>query len=593
MVIFWAALMAQSMVFSVQDFAPTLQYLASDRLEGRRAGTPWADTAAAYLAQQLQQAGIQPAFKNTYMQPFTVHQVEGYDTARTVVELIRGEDTLRLTAGTDFVPLAFSASSDTGGTLLFVGYGITSMKHHYDDYHGSDATGKVVVVLRHEPREKDSSGVFGAPFPSMYSDLRYKARNAREHGAAAVILVKDAVPHPDEEDALLPFRKESSVQDVGIPVVQVLRKHLLAFLNLDSLQQAIDQDLNPHPVEPEVRVRIRVRILKQDRETRNVVGYIPGTDPRAKDVLVIGGHYDHLGWGGPGSGALDPDTHAVHNGADDNASGTAMTLALARYLKKHPLRHPVMVAFWSAEEIGALGSDYFVKHPPVPLPRIRFYLNFDMVGRLTDSSGLFITGTGTARELDSLSKGWAKRTDLRLTFSPEGFGGSDHMNFYLAGVPVLFFFTGMHEDYHKHTDDADKINYDGMVHIAQLGLDILRQVDTLDTLTYQETQAKGTVSGIETGETRKGVRLGVIPDYAFSGKGMRLSGVRKNGPGGRAGLQKGDILIEINGKSIEDIYAYMYALQEVDWGDTLHTRVVRGADTLNLDIPLIQPGGKQ
>ncbi len=592
MVIFLLALVAQGMLFSVQDFAPTVSYLASDRLEGRRAGTPWADTAAVYLSRQLKEAGIQPVFQDSYFQPFTVHQVEGYDTATTVLELISGEDTLRLYPGKDFVPLAFSGSADTTGALLFAGYGITSMKHHYDDYHGSDPTWKVVVVLRHEPREKDSTGVFGTPFPSMYSDLRYKARNAREHGAAALILVKDGVPHPDEKDDLLPFRHESSVQDVGIPVVQVLRKHLTSFLNLDSLQQAIDQDLNPHPAMPGIQVRIRVRILKRDRETRNVVGLIPGTDPKAKTYQVIGAHYDHLGWGGPGSGALDPDTHAIHNGADDNASGVAMTLAVARYLRKHPLRHPVLVAFWSAEEIGALGSDYFVKHPPVPLKNIRFYLNFDMVGRLTDSSGLFVTGTGTARELDSLSKTWGKQTDLRLTFSPEGFGGSDHMNFYLGGIPVLFFFTGMHEDYHKHTDDADKINYNGMARIASFALKVLHQVDTLNTLTYQETQAKGAVSGIQTGETRRGVRLGVIPDYAFSGKGMRLSGVRKNGPGGRAGLKKGDILIAINGKTIDDIYAYMYALQEVDWGDTLHTRVVRDQDTLNLDIPLIQQGGK-
>jgi len=570
--------------FGKRDFLFTLRILAADSLQGRRAGTPYEQKAAEFLAKELRKSGIPPLLDSGYFQTFDVFLTSGYDTAQTRAWLITPHDTVELLPGRDFVPLSFSSSGEGEFPLQFAGYGITTTKYRYDDYHGSDVTGMGVVVFRHEPREKDPQGLFGTPFPSLFSDLRYKARNAREHGARAVILVTDPL---HDDDALTPFPRDIAAEDAGILALQIRREVLAPFFPFDSLYQAIEKDLNPHPFRPEsLRLKVRIAIMRKNFPSRNVLAVIPGKDP-ASGWIILGAHYDHLGLGGPGSGALDPDTLAPHNGADDNASGVAMVLALARYLRKNPLRHNVLVAFWGAEEIGALGSAYFVKHMPVPKESVLLYVNFDMVGRLNEEGRLWVTGSGTAKEFDTLFA----RVDtsglgpLLLEFSPEGFGGSDHMNFYTAGIPVTFFFTGVHEDYHRITDDVDKINWKGMARVATYALRFLKTVDRLDSLTYQETGGR---MGVQTGDGRMKVRLGIIPDYTFSGPGVRVMGVQEGGPAALAGIRKGDVLLALDGNRLEDLYAYMSVLSDRNWGDTLRATVVRNGDTLQILLPLIR-----
>ncbi len=569
--------------FGGRDFVFTLNVLASDSLQGRRAGTPYERKAAEFLSRELRGSGIVPLMDSGYFQTFEVSLTLGYDTARTRAWLITPHDTVELLPGKDFVPLSFSSSGEEESALQFAGYGITTRKYRYDDYHGSDVTDKGVVVFRHEPREKDPKGLFGTPFPSLFSDLRYKARNAREHGARAVILVTDPL---HQEDELVAFPRNVTAEDAGILALQIRREILAPYIPFDSLHQAIENDLNPHPYEPEsLRLKVRIAIERKSLPSRNVLAVIPGKEP-ASGWIVLGAHYDHLGLGGPGSGALDPDTLAPHNGADDNASGVAMVLALARYLARHPLRHNVLVAFWGAEEIGALGSAHFVKHMPIPKESVLVYVNFDMVGRLNDEGRLVVTGSGTAREFDSLfARVDTTGLGLSLEFSPEGFGGSDHMNFYTAGIPVTFFFTGVHEDYHRITDDVDRINLEGMARVATYALRFLKTVDRLDHLTYQETGGR---MEVQTGDRRMKVRLGIIPDYTFQGPGVRVTGVRKGGPADFAGIQKGDVFLAFDGDTLEDLYAYMSVLSDHNWGDTLRATVVRNGDTLQILLPLIR-----
>ncbi len=576
----WLLLM---LPFQGEAFLPALQVLASDSLQGRRAGTPYERKAAEFLVGQLEEAGIAPFADSGYFQAFEVSLTLGYDTARTRVWLIAPGETLALRPGEDFVPLAFSSSGEAEVPLQFAGYGITTRKYRYDDYHGSDVSGKGVVVFRHEPREKDEEGVFGTPFPSLFSDLRYKARNAREHGARVVVLVTDPL---HEDDVLTPFPRNVSAEDAGILALQIRRDIIEKFFPLDSLHRAIEADLNPHPYAPDsLRIRVEIQIHRKTLPSYNVLAQIPGTDPGA-GWIVVGAHYDHLGLGGPGSGALDPETLAVHNGADDNASGTAMVLELARYLKRNPLRHHVLVAFWGAEEIGALGSAAFTRNLPLPKEELLLYVNFDMVGRLNEEGRLVITGSGTAEEFDSIfAQVDTAGLGLRLEFSPEGFGGSDHMNFYLAGVPVTFFFTGVHEDYHRITDDVERINLEGMARVATYALRFLQTVDRYSRLTYRET---GGSVHVQTGDRRMKVTLGIVPDYTFSGPGVRVTGVRPGGPAHRAGIQKGDVFLAFDGDTLEDLYAYMAVLGDRSWGDTLQATVIRGGDTLTVAIPLIR-----
>lgn len=564
-------------------FLPTIQVLASDSLQGRRAGTPYEVKAAHYLAHELQRSGIAPFSDSGYLQPFEVSLTLGYETTQTQVWLITPQETLALVPGRDFVPLSFSSSGEEEVPLQFAGYGITTKTYRYDDYHGSDVNGKGVVIFRHEPREQDPKGIFGSPFPSLFSDLRYKARNAKEHGARVVVMVTDPL---HEEDDLTPFPRNISAEDAGILALQIRRSILARFFPFDSLYQAIHKDLAPHPFLPEsVRIRVRIQINRKTLPSHNVLAKIEGTDPHA-GWIILGAHYDHLGMGGPGSGALNPETLAVHNGADDNASGVAMVLALARYFKKHPLRHYLLVAFWGAEEIGALGSAFFTRHLPLPKEKILLYANFDMVGRLNSEGHLIVTGSGTAKEFDSLfSRVNTTDLGLRLEFSPEGFGGSDHMNFYITGIPVIFFFTGVHEDYHRISDDIDKINLEGMARVGTYALRFLKKVDMLDHLTYQET---GSSPRVQTGDRRMKVRLGIVPDYTFAGPGVRVAGVRPDGPAAIAQIRKGDVLWAFDGDTLEDLYAYMAVLGDHRWGDTLQATVIRDQDTLSVRIPLIR-----
>jgi hypothetical protein len=305
---------------------------------------------------------------------------------------------------------------------------------------------------------------------------------------------------------------------------------------------------------------------------------LEGSDPVLKDqYLVIGAHYDHLGFGGPGSGSRMPDTNAVHNGADDNASGTAMVMALASSLsaQRTSLKRSVLFIAFSSEEIGLLGSKYFIDHPLVDLKKISAMFNFDMVGRFDrEKNSISVSGTGTSAEADSLLLGLEKGLPFTVVHAPDGYGPSDHASFYASNIPVFYFNTGVHSDYHTPFDDADKLDYDNEKSVGDFAVSIIRVVDNYPVqLTFKESGKKE-----QTGRSgrRLKVTLGIMPDFAGTEKkGLRIDGVTKDGPADRGGMKKGDIITGINGMPVGNIYEYMSRLQKLKHGMTVNVEVIR------------------
>ncbi len=304
----------------------------------------------------------------------------------------------------------------------------------------------------------------------------------------------------------------------------------------------------------------------------NVIGFI---NNRAKNTVIIGAHYDHLGYGGEGSLYRD-SIKAIHNGADDNASGVAVLLNLAAKLKKKNTSNNYLFITFSGEEMGLLGSNYFVKNPTIDTKKVSYMINMDMVGRLKKDSALAVYGTGTSPIFKQTLK--SHNDNFKLIQKESGVGPSDHTSFYLADIPVLHFFTGQHEDYHKPGDDSEKLNYEGMETISKYIFNIITDLNDNGKLPFRKTKN-------ESEETpRFKVGLGVIPDYMFDGEGMRIDGISEEKPAQKAGLQKGDIVIELGGKKVTDMMSYMKALAVFNKGDKSTVKVKRGDDIVEKEI---------
>ncbi|HEX6057823.1 MAG TPA: M28 family peptidase [Gemmatimonadaceae bacterium] len=322
--------------------------------------------------------------------------------------------------------------------------------------------------------------------------------------------------------------------------------------------------------------------------TRNVVGILRGSDPALRhEYVVVGAHFDHLGRGT--NGALDPGAgDAIRNGADDNASGTAAVLELARLLSRRPPARSVVFVAFSGEELGLLGSQHFVEHPPVPLDRVRAMLNFDMIGRLRDDR-LIVYGVASATELPAIVDSANAAAGFAISAVGDGFGPSDHSSFYGKGIPVLHFFTDLHEDYHRATDDAPLVNAAGMARVVDLAERIAREIaDRPSPLTYQRSAAP-VASGPSTNSNR--VYLGTIPDMAAGeGNGLRITGVTPGSPGDEAGLRAGDVVVELGGKPVKDLYSYTDALYANEPGDVVRIVVLRGGERVTVEAKLTARG---
>jgi hypothetical protein len=550
--------------------------LSAPVMDGRASGTPGADRAAAYLESEFRRLGLRPAGDGGgYLQRFEVLTGVRLGPGASIEVTAPGAAPRTFAGGSEFVPFTFSADGDVEGDVVFAGYGITAPPLGYDDYAGLDARGKVVLVMRGEPRASDPRGPFRPPEHFHYTELRHKILNAREHGAAAVIVVEN----PGRQDRLTALRGTTpSWGIVAISARRALADTLLgpAGQDLAALQAEIERASAPasRPV-PGVRARIRSTLLRDRGVTANVVGIVPGTDPAlAAEAVVVGAHYDHLGRGSPFSLAPDrPD--AIHPGADDNASGTAALLGVAEALvRTGGARRSVVIAAFSGEELGLLGSAHYVDHPAVPLDRTVAMVNLDSVGRLRDGR-LHVMGVDTGQGLRPLVEQAAQGLAAPLTLRGDGVGPSDHTAFLNRERPVVFFFTGAHGDYHRPSDTWDKIDADGLRTVTTVAYRVTRALaDRDDRLVFVRVPDGPPRAG--AGPTGYGPYFGVVPDFGDSPQpGVRLGGVRPGSPAERAGLQSGDVIVRFAGVNVRTLDDLVFALRGRRAGDAVEVAYVR------------------
>ncbi len=554
-------------------------YLASERLGGRKPGEKGDKLAAVYIRDQFRKAGLK-LMGEKGMQPFElVASVElGPSNALTV-------EGVSYVAGKDFQPYSFSAVSSLTSNVVFAGYGfdIQTDSLKWNDYAKLNVEGKWVLIMKGDPEIDKADSPFAA-----YSEERSKVLAALDHKAGGILMVGGPVYTQNDQLQGLFYDKNSS--SYPVPVLQITRKvadHLLnaSGKTVAQLETQLNNSKMPESFELAASVSGTADIIPHKVLSHNVIGILPGTDPLLKnEYIVIGAHYDHLGMGGPGSGSRMTDTLAIHYGADDNASGVAMVIDLARHFSasKSNRRSLVFVAF-GAEEMGLLGSRAFVDKAPVNLKKVSAMFNFDMVGRLDPKAkSLSIGGTLTSAETEGILN--QLNTGLATTFSGEGVGPSDHASFYLQNIPVFFFSTSAHPDYHTPGDTPDKINYDGMVEIRHYAERVITEVAGREQmLTFREAGSK--VMRSRGGRFK--VTLGIIPDYAGMEKnGMKVDGVSKGKPAEKAGMQKGDIITAINGKPVGNIYDYMNRLKTFEEGQTISVDLIRNGQHVVLIVQL-------
>jgi Tol biopolymer transport system component len=566
-----------------REFEKEVRVLASDSMEGRGLGTKGIGLAADWIEKRLVALKLEPAFPGSYRQPFPV---------KTGVRRATGNE-LSGASPDDWTPLASSSSGAFDGDLAFVGYGIEAVPLSYQELSPVDLHGKVALMLRYEPQEKDETSRFDGRRPSRWSAIRYKVHRAREAGAVAVVFVTGPLQEA-EQDRLPVLANDGPESPAGIPVIQVKRALATKWLSragidLLEFQKAVDADVKPRSIgSVGVRVSGRVALDVTHAQTANIAAKLPGRGALANEAVVIGAHYDHLGWGGAGS--MRPNEHAIHNGADDNASGTAAVLVAAERLKalvkNARSRRTVYFTLFSAEESGIAGSSYFVAHSPVPIERIRAMVNLDMVGALRDDQ-LIAFGAESAPEWTAALESAAKPLGLKLTSKGDGYGPSDQTAFYASKIPVVHFFTGAHDRYHTPEDDAAAINFAGGGRVAEMTARVgeLLALGKL-TPTYAVAAAAPAMQGDSRGY---GAYLGTIPDYRAmedSKGGVLLGDVRPGGPADRAGIRGGDRIVEMAGTKIENLYDMTFALQDHKPGETIDVVVVRNGERVTLRATL-------
>ena len=591
--IFLSAVLAVTSLLVSAQTSKTRTYvetLASPRFEGRLAGSDGEKLASEYIIGELKKIGAKPLpGKADFREPFefTAGTKDGGSTITLVHTPPKNESGANAAGSGSVRALSFSDNGDVDGALVFAGYGIVvpdNQGFSYDSYATLDVKDKIVVVLRYFPEDAEpkTKGIL-----ARYADLRYKAMAARQHGAKAMIVVTG--PNSPNAGELAPMTFDTAIAGSGIVAVSVtgpVANQIFSAVPdkpLAAAQKALD-DANPHATGfalPNVTARVHASVEREKRTGHNVVAYLPATTPMttaAKPWVAIGAHFDHLGHGEAGNTlASKEDAGKIHAGADDNASGSAAVLAIASTLSKQPRKRNVLVGFWSGEELGLLGSAAFSAAPPVPLDTIAAYLNFDMVGRMQDNK-LTVQATGTSPAWGKIIEQANVAAGFDLAVQEDPYQPTDVATFNAASIPSLSFFTGTHADYHKPSDTPDKIDYEDLDRVVDFAAAITRRLEDADAapaFTKVDQQ-------LQQGAGRAGVRLftGTIPDYSSEVKGLLLGGVVGGGPAEQAGLRKGDVIIEIAGQSIANIYDYTYALDVLKIGQPAKVLYLRDGKQL-------------
>jgi hypothetical protein len=568
-----------------------IQYLASDKLEGRRTGDPGAAAAAKYIESEFKKLKLKTGVRTSYLQPFPY--IAGVELGKDNYLQILTDDPRvekKMELGGNWMPLGYSPNANIPATqIVFAGFGVTAPEANYDNYGNLDVKDKIVLMFDSTPDAGNPHSAF-ARF-----NIHTKANIAKDKGAKAIILI--AEDNDFKNDRLSKLFYDRSLGETAIPVVGIMRDHgadLLGVKGVEGLSE-FEKGLTAQTGTRTVAkvlgtASVTINLTKKTVNPVNVIGILPGNDPILKnEAIIIGAHYDHLGHGG--SGSLAANSTDIHHGADDNASGTAAVIELARqFAKEKKNKRTIIFMAFSGEEEGLLGSKYYVENPVWPLDKTVAMINLDMVGRLNENK-LTVGGIGTAAEWNESIKrqndimfdtgsGYGVGQKFALQLNEDGFGPSDHSSFYSKKIPVLFFFTGTHVDYHKPSDTFDKINYEGLERIVNYVGAIARSVDQHETKpTYAVAK-----SSAPMGQVRLTVSLGTIPSYGDTTDGMILDGVRDNSPAAKAGLKAGDKITKLAGKDVRNAMDYTYVLGSMKPGEEYEVEIIRGTEKMTLKI---------
>jgi len=555
-----------------------IRYLSHENRSGRHPGTRGSRDVIAYLIKQLKSYGVRPGANNSFIQPFDI--TTGIGLGGDNYALI-DEDSLEIEQ--EYIPLSFSSNGETVGGLVFAGYGfnIDEESLRWNDYDGLDVNGKWAVVMRHSPERGNNHSPY-----SSYSPLHKKMLVARDKGAIGIVFISQI-----EDSSLYPLNYVAGYNNVGIPAIHLSNKVADKLLggfgwSRQSLQETMNRSLES------INFDIRGKTLKTNiglkhikTRAANVIGEIRSGNREYRDeYVVVGAHFDHVGKGGPGSGSRKPDQDAIHPGADDNASGTAGLLEIAQKLatQKSKLKRSVLLIGFDAEEKGLLGAKNFVKNPTVEIDKIITMINMDMIGRMKDST-VTVGGVGTSSVFEPLLDSLRSGRGFNLSMSKPGFGPSDHAAFYSNDVPVLFFFSGFHNEYHTPDDTWKHINLQGTTDIVNLVYDVAYHL-TRVTGAPVFSEAGPKQAGTATGRRFK-VTFGIMPSYGSIEVGVEVDAISKmDGPASRAGIKKGDIIKSIDGKPIKDIYEYMDRLGDLKRGMTVSVSIERDGEEMTLDV---------
>jgi hypothetical protein len=575
-----------------------VKYLASDELAGRGNGTEGLERAAEYIAKQLERAGLSPGGENgSWFQPFQI--VTGLDVRDgNRLTLGRpGAPAARFELGRSYLPLSVdadgqrqTAAADLELPLVFAGYGISAPGLKYDDYEGLDVRGKAVLVFMHEPQEEDANSAFDGRAFTQHASLMQKAMVARGNGARLLLLVIDP-SHESDAGNFAGWLKDPQADDFGISVMRVergaLEQALAGVIDLEAVAKDIDRDVRPRSRSLDgISITLAERFAKIRRPVRNVVGLLQGSDPsKRKEAVVIGAHYDHLGLGGRHS--MSPDLAGqIHNGADDNASGTAALLEIARVAAARRAafaRTLVFVAF-AGEELGLLGSAHYVDHPSVPLEQTVAMINLDMMGR--PSGRILLSGIESAPSLDEDVKaaGAGRGVEIRAFREGAGVGSSDDTTFMLRSIPAIGFFSGFHGDYHRPSDDWQHIDAAGAVEVTRIALALTeRLANRAERPAFVAAAPRPRQAG---GGGGYGAYFGSVPDFGEGGSGVKFADVRPGSPAEKGGLRRGDVLVRFDGAEIATIHDFTFALRNHKPGDTVKVVVMRDGAEVEAEVTL-------
>lgn len=547
------------------DLIEHIKYLSSDELGGRFPGTSGDSLTQEYIIKHFNDLGLKPGGDDGFRQRFSFISSVKTGPAN---ELQIGSDKLKL--GSDWMPVYLSSSGVTvSGEVVFAAYGINAPELNYNDYEGLDVKGKIVLILMNSP---GFNNPHDNPF-GKYERIRVKSEEAKKQGAAGILLIKGPM-HGDDE--LLPPRMFGTGDGAGIPVATIKREIILKYINgnLSDIQREIDETRKPLAFNLNVTVnKFSTELIYDNSTTANIIGVLEGIDPILKnEYIVVGAHMDHLGDGTSYGSLHSSDIPEIHNGADDNASGTAGILELAEYFSTHreKLKRSIIFMLFAAEEAGLIGSAHFVKSPLAAGYNIISMINMDMIGRLNDNK-LTIGGTGTSSVWENLLDSLNQFYTFKTTYNRDGFGPSDHSSFYAKDIPVLFFFTGLHSEYHRPTDDWHLINSEGSEKIIKMVSDVIsylaNNISKPDLIKSQTTSQN-------LNRTFR-VTLGVIPDYSSSETGLEITGVKQGSLAEKIGLKSGDIIIKLGDYDIKNIYDYTDAISRFKPGDETEISVKR------------------